>query len=103
MSDTDDKINRLAARLDKMVEYQDYFYRETNQIRDEIKSLKQTSPDAKVQTQSKTPTTGAEKTYFPTASPSEPQTETQQQQKDYQSPIYETGENPIQAKSKTSI
>ncbi|MCY7376829.1 MAG: DUF2339 domain-containing protein [Pyrinomonadaceae bacterium] len=40
MADSSEKINRLQARLDKMVEYQDYFYREINQIRDELKSLK---------------------------------------------------------------
>ena len=40
MSDSNEKINRLQVRLDKMVEYQDYFYREINQIRDELKTLK---------------------------------------------------------------
>lgn len=40
MPDSNEKINRLQARLDKMVEYQDYFYREINQIRDELKALK---------------------------------------------------------------
>lgn len=40
MSDSGEKINQLQTRLDKMVEYQDYFYREINQIRDELRSLK---------------------------------------------------------------
>jgi uncharacterized membrane protein len=40
MPDFDEKINRLQARLDKMVEYQDYFYREINLINDELKNLK---------------------------------------------------------------
>ncbi len=39
MNESDEKINQLQARLDKMVEYQNYFYREINQIRDEIKLL----------------------------------------------------------------
>ena len=40
MADSQEKINQLQARLDKMVEYQDYFYREINQIRHELKTLK---------------------------------------------------------------
>ena len=40
MTDFDAQINRLETRLAKMVEYQDYFYREINLIREEIKSLK---------------------------------------------------------------
>ncbi len=40
MNETDEKINQLQARLDKMVEYQNYFYREINQIRNEINLLK---------------------------------------------------------------
>ncbi len=39
MADSNEKINQLQTRLDKMVEYQDYFYREINQIRDELKAL----------------------------------------------------------------
>lgn len=42
MSETGEKINQLQARLEKMVEYQDYFYREINQIREEINHLKKT-------------------------------------------------------------
>ncbi len=40
MADSQKKINQLQTRLDKMVEYQDYFYREINQIRAELKDLK---------------------------------------------------------------
>jgi uncharacterized membrane protein len=40
MSDSNEKINRLQERLDKMVEYQDYFYREINLINDELRNLK---------------------------------------------------------------
>ena len=40
MPDFNEKINELQARLDKMVEYQDYFYRETNFLRDELKKLR---------------------------------------------------------------
>ena len=40
MPDSNEKINQLQTRLDKMVEYQDYFYREINQIRAELKTLK---------------------------------------------------------------
>lgn len=40
MADLNNKLNQLQTRLDKMVEYQDYFYREINQIRAEIQSLK---------------------------------------------------------------
>jgi uncharacterized membrane protein len=43
MSEIHDKLNRLETRLAKMVEYQDYFYREINQIRNEIKLLQQSS------------------------------------------------------------
>ncbi len=43
MSLNDEKFNELQTRLDKMVEYQDYFYREINQIRDQLKALK--TPD----------------------------------------------------------
>lgn len=50
MPDSNEKINQLQARLDKMVEYQNYFYREINQIRDELKNFKssnQTVEEAK--------------------------------------------------------
>ena len=40
MPDFSEKINLLQARLDKMVEYQVYFYREINQIRDELTALR---------------------------------------------------------------
>jgi uncharacterized membrane protein len=40
MTENGEKIIKLQARLDKMVEYQDYFYREINLIRDELKTLK---------------------------------------------------------------
>ncbi len=40
MTENGEKITQLQARLDKMVEYQDFFYREINQIRDELKNLK---------------------------------------------------------------
>ncbi|MEP6923342.1 MAG: DUF2339 domain-containing protein [Pyrinomonadaceae bacterium] len=41
MSDYNERLNQLQARLEKMVEYQNYFYREINLIRDQINSLKQ--------------------------------------------------------------
>lgn len=40
MTDNNEQIKQLQTRLDKMVEYQDYFYREINLIREEIKKLK---------------------------------------------------------------
>ncbi len=40
MADSQKKLNELQTRLDKMVEYQDYFYREINFLRDEIKKLR---------------------------------------------------------------
>lgn len=39
MSETSEQIERLQTRLDKMVEYQDYFFREINLIRVEIDKL----------------------------------------------------------------
>lgn len=39
MSKTSEQIERLQMRLDKMVEYQDYFFREINLIRVEIEKL----------------------------------------------------------------
>ena len=44
MNDFDEKLNQLQTRLEKMVEYQNYFYREINFIRREIEALKQLSP-----------------------------------------------------------
>jgi protein-arginine kinase activator protein McsA len=61
-----EKINRLQARLDKMVEYQDYFYREINQIREEIKSLNQSFPEIKPETEIKPQIKDpSKKKYFP--------------------------------------
>jgi len=70
MSESDDKINQLQARLDKMVEYQDFFYREINLIRDEIKSLKQFSPEIKLKSEKESQPSPEEKLYSPpTATP----------------------------------
>lgn len=44
MPDFDEKISELQTRLEKMVAYQEYFYREINLIRQEISSLKTFSP-----------------------------------------------------------
>lgn len=44
MNDNNEQIKQLQARLDKMVEYQNYFYREINLIREEIKKLKINQP-----------------------------------------------------------
>lgn len=56
MADLNEKLNQLQARLDKMIEYQDYFYREINQIRDEIQSLKTNAqPAESVQTPTEKP------------------------------------------------
>ena len=51
MSDAREKLNRLETRLEKMVEYQDYFYREINQLRAEIKSLKQSFAAPEIKTE----------------------------------------------------
>jgi len=103
MPDTDEKINRLEARLDKMVEYQDYFYREINLVRDEIKSLKPSSHKTKAENANKTQISGAEKTYSQPSSPPKPKPENQQKQKTYQTPIYNTRLNQSSAKSKSSV
>jgi len=99
MSEFDEKINRLESRLDKMVEYQDYFYRETNLIRDEIKSLKSASPNVKVETENKSRITEAEKIYSPpTVPPDNPQ-----KQETQQTPIFSRRENQSPVKSKSSV
>ena len=41
MNDFDERLSQLQTRLEKMVEYQNYFYREINFVRREIESLKQ--------------------------------------------------------------
>ena len=46
MPETNEQIERLQLRLDKMVEYQDYFFREINLIRIEIEKLR-ANPTAK--------------------------------------------------------
>lgn len=43
MSDYNEKLSQLQQRLDKMVEYQNYFNREISLIRNEINALKQQS------------------------------------------------------------
>ncbi len=48
MPETSEQIERLQTRLDKMVEYQDYFYREMNLIRGEIDKLKASPQTQKV-------------------------------------------------------
>ena len=48
MPDTSEQIELLQTRLDKMVEYQDYFFREINLIRTEIDKLKTNQPAQKV-------------------------------------------------------
>lgn len=40
MSDNQEKLSQLQQRLDKMVEYQQYFFREINAIQNEIKDLR---------------------------------------------------------------
>lgn len=57
MADSNEKIIQLQARLDKMVEYQDYFYREINQIKNELKILKtENQTDGFSSSESKPPT-----------------------------------------------
>lgn len=46
MSNNQEKINQLQSRLDKMVEYQQYFFREINAIQNEIKELRKTNIQA---------------------------------------------------------
>ncbi len=46
MNDFDEKLSHLQTRLEKMVEYQNYFYREINFIRREIEALKQIAPSS---------------------------------------------------------
>ena len=41
MPETDDKISELQTRLDRLVQYQEYFYREINLLREEIKTLEE--------------------------------------------------------------
>jgi uncharacterized membrane protein len=48
MPETNEQIELLQTRLDKMVEYQDYFFREINLIRTEIDKLKTNQPVQKV-------------------------------------------------------
>ena len=48
MTDNKDQIKRLVARLDKMVEYQSYFFREIKLIREEINKLEIIEPKASV-------------------------------------------------------
>ncbi|MCY7346897.1 MAG: DUF2339 domain-containing protein, partial [Pyrinomonadaceae bacterium] len=104
MPDIGEKIIQLQARLDKMVEYQDYFYRETNQIRAEIKSLKQSAATAKTET-SDVNFTSAEKP--PVAPVAEnifsesvtPRTEPA----GYQPPVFDARENQTASRSETGI
>jgi len=103
MPDIDEKINRLQIRLEKMVEYQDYFYKEINLIRDEIKSLKHISPESKVETANKTQMTGAEKIYFPASPKPKLPSENQPNQKADQAPIVETHQNQPHVKSKSGV
>ncbi|CAN5453257.1 DUF2339 domain-containing protein [soil metagenome] len=44
MTDKNEQIKQLLARLDKMVEYQSYFFREIKLIREEIKKLETIQP-----------------------------------------------------------
>ncbi len=55
MNDSNEQIEKLQTRLDKMVEYQDYFYREINLIREEIKNLKTVQPNRTAFTPTETP------------------------------------------------
>lgn len=104
MPDINEKLNQLQSRLEKMVEYQDYFYREINQIREEIKSLKQFSPEIKFETakkiEEKTP---VEKVFSKPPVSTVPRAETHQKQQSYQSPIFERMENPPPIKSKSNV
>jgi uncharacterized membrane protein len=103
MPDIDEKINQLQSRLEKMVEYQDYFYREINQIRDEIISLKGASTQAQAEIEVNTkPNVAAEKNYFP-AIPQKNPSENQSNQKTYQPPTAQSENTRFDAKSKTGV
>ena len=110
MSDTDEKINRLTARLDKMVEYQDYFYREINSIRDEITALKQSSAQAAADDISPVENHIAEEKVFskpPIADVLQPKTfekqENRAREKSYQPPISNQTESRASFVSKSNL
>lgn len=55
MADNNEQIKQLLARLDKMVEYQGYFFREITSIREEIKKLRTIQPKPSVFAPTETP------------------------------------------------
>ena len=46
MADSNEKINEMQARLDKLIENQNLFYREINRMRDELQALKSSNQTA---------------------------------------------------------
>ncbi|HLM60835.1 MAG TPA: DUF2339 domain-containing protein [Pyrinomonadaceae bacterium] len=105
MSDLREKINGLQAQLDKMVEYQDYFYREINQIREEIKSLSQPIPEIKSDTEIKPQIKRPfeEKVFSKPPQASIVQPESNQSQKSYQPPIFNTTQHRPANKPKSNL
>lgn len=115
MTDFDAQINQLEKRLAKMVEYQEYFYREINQIREEIKSLKisasrpiavesTVNPSIKTPEQSqpeKTP--NAEKVFSKPPVAEVLQPKTFPKSGTYQSPIFERTEKQSAPVSKSNL
>lgn len=99
MPDNSEQIKQLLARLDKMVEYQGFFFREITSIREEIKKLKTVQPKPPVHTPIETPqkpVSPEEISFYkppqPKPKPSVEQTPSEKKV-DYQ-PEYQTREKP---------
>ncbi len=103
MSDTSEKINQLQTRLDKMVEYQDYFYRETNQIREEIKLLKSALPIAQTKIETTEVSPNQKNTYFPSSTPPKSTGQAREKQYTSQTPIFENAVAQNQQPSNSSV
>lgn len=86
MPEIEEKIGQLQARLDNLVKYQEYFYREISQIKYEINALRSTWPNHNIQAQQPEQQRPRPQVYIPPSkSTSPPVEENSPGENDYQS------------------
>jgi hypothetical protein len=77
MTNFSEKLEELNQRLENMVKYQEYFYRETNLLRQEINALKITAQRFKAESEPKPDEKPPEREYVPPKQTAQPNPEPQ--------------------------
>ena len=77
MTNFSEKLEELNQRLENMVKYQEYFYRETNLLRQEINALKITAQRLKTESEPKPDEKPSEREYVTPKQTAQPNPEPQ--------------------------